>query len=143
MVLFSVPDGPLVGVGEFEDGGGRRHATAMQEARAEVELSEAEVQTRKHSHSRHLHHVRWTVHDAQAQLARAQHRLSVGMEGQLADARLTRSDVSGVWRDINHLSSGDGALAHFPLVIEVELSGVDDVQIANAALVHLDLTKTR
>ena len=83
------------------------------------------------------------MHDAQAQLARAQHRLSVGMKGQFADARLARSDVSGVWRDVTHLGSGDGALAHFPLVIEVELSGVDDVQIANAALVHLDLLKTK
>ena len=54
VVLFSVPDVALVGVGEIEDGGGRRHATAMQEARAEVELSEAEVEAGQHTDACHL-----------------------------------------------------------------------------------------
>ena len=139
MVLFSVPDVPLVGVGEFEDGGGRRHATAMQEARAEVELSEAEVEAGQHAHARHLNDVRRTVHDAQTQLAAAQHGLSRGSEGELADCRLAGRHVSGVRRHGDHLLVADGALAHLPLVIEVELASVDDVQVADAALVDLDL----
>lgn len=137
--MVIVPDVLLVRVRQLECGRRRRHPSAVQEARPEVELREAEVKTWQHSDSRHLNDVRRSVHDAQSQLAPAQHRLSHGAECEFADAGLSRGDVARVWSDGDHLLTSNTSLAHLPLVLEVELARVDDVQVADAALVDLDL----
>ena len=139
LYAIAVPDFFLVGVGEFENGFERRHAT-MHERRPEVMLLEAEVKPRQHACTEHLHQVRGPVANAEFDLAAAQHRLTRRREAELTQARFAAHHATALWRQRHHRSTARRPLANLHRVVEVELARVDDVKVANGALIELNLT---